>query len=550
VAVNSLSSRIKIGADIRNTLMGEGLINDASGLIAFRFAAAALLTGSFSLGEALLQLVIVSLGGFLAGLALASLERHAIKALKKLSVRHTATYVLIELMMPFLCYMVAESAGVSGILAAVAAGSRQTPRLRQAKRLEAEFGSAKETMWEMLTFLLNSLVFLLMGLQLPSIFMHVKDNSGYSYTFLIFIVVLVTVILLGVRFLSVGVLASRITGKGVKEKLKNTSVLTLSGVKGTVSLATAFALPLRYADGAVFAERPLLLYMTAGVIILSLLIALVALPLVADKAHARFDDNKLRIDILKETVRQLGGQGEGGKPSHVALNYKKRIEELEENGFTRDEKRKAGRLWKLMYGAEARVVKGMRRRGEASERTFCGAMELLCMIYRTEVRGVAARAALWFPWMRVMNKEKWMNAIRADAEHLRNLKEVFKCSAEAVAEALEAKRGAFPDMLIDRLLSARLELACQMDAGADGNPAYARLHKDYESEMLNGFYVERRVIHQFLQAGRITEEEANIFRVDVNELESYVLSGKEREVINDINALVSKWRPQGGELSE
>ncbi|MDR0570619.1 MAG: sodium:proton antiporter [Clostridiales Family XIII bacterium] len=542
VAVMSLRTRIKISGNVKNILMGEGLINDASGLIAFGFAVNALITGSFSLGDAFVRLLIVSFGGFLVGFALSSAERSLVKTLRGLAVRHTATYVLIELMMPFICYMAAEAIGVSGILAAVAAGSRQTPRIRQAKRLEAEFGAAKETVWDMVTFSLNSMVFLLLGLQLPHTLTSVWNNAGYNHLFLVLVVILVTLILLTVRLISVLAVAWGVVGASPKEKVRNSLVLTLSGVKGTVSMATAFALP----AAAVFPERNLLVFIAAGVIVTSLLIAIALLPLVADNADKGDNRTQIRTDIINETIKQLREQDEP-PDEMVVMNLKKRIEELEFAEYSKKERIEQRALRMMMFRAERESVREMKARNEISERTYNGAMELLYMIYKPGFKLLAIQSALWFAWMNISRHRDWVRAMMPAKEHMKNLMEVFQKNFVVVEALLHQERKWGTDRVIDRLIHEREEL---LGRGAPRRRFVDRLNTDYEKGMLNAFYVERRVIHQFLINERITPEEANAMRVDVNGLESYILTGNHGETASDINALIKRWRPEAGNLSE
>ncbi|KAF9404260.1 hypothetical protein HW555_014437 [Spodoptera exigua] len=126
VAVGSLSGKIQIPPKAMHILEGEGLINDASGVTAFQFALAALLTGSFSIAEAGISLVVSSIGGALIGAALVMIKRQVVLILEKASARDVTGYLLLELLLPFLAYMVAELFHVSGIIAAVVAESDES----------------------------------------------------------------------------------------------------------------------------------------------------------------------------------------------------------------------------------------------------------------------------------------------------------------------------------------------------------------------------------------------------------------------------------------
>ena len=131
VAVGSLSGRIDIPERSMNILSGEGLINDASGVTAFQFALAALLTGSFSPVEAAGTLVISSIGGAVVGIVLVLLKQQIVHLLETAVAKDVTGYLLIELLLPFIAYLISELIGVSGIIAAVIAGIMQASSLKK-----------------------------------------------------------------------------------------------------------------------------------------------------------------------------------------------------------------------------------------------------------------------------------------------------------------------------------------------------------------------------------------------------------------------------------
>ncbi|MDR2770643.1 MAG: sodium:proton antiporter [Clostridiales Family XIII bacterium] len=532
VAVFSLSSRIKIHENLQNALKGEGLINDASGLIAFRFSVAALLTGGFSFYTAFTDLLLASLGGVLVGFVLSSVERLAVDALKKLSVRSTGAYMLIEIMMPFLCYMFAEEFGMSGVLAAVTAGARQTQPFRKAELSEAEFGMAKQVTWDMIGFTLNSLVFLLLGLQLPGIFAEIRNDAAYTFFFPALCAVLVTLILFAVRFLSLAVFAADVVGDTLRVKLKNTLLLTLSGVKGAVSLATAFALPLYYGNGLPFPYRSLLLFVTAGAIILSLLVAMLLLPVVADTAERDRSERDTRIAILREVIAQLkeqlrgkaGGNDKNAAARAVIKHYKERIRGIEDAEYDRRERRAVRDLWRFMYRTENKIVKESLERGEIDETLCRDLCDLLFFVYSDRLRGAAAHAALSFFFSRFGSRKRMLRLFEEDRRLA--VREQFVKNAALLSKALRAERGNLPERLADRMLHERLSKGAEIESGMFGRALYERLQPGYEDALINGFYVERRVIHQFLEREDISAEQANALRSDVNRLEIYTLSEK------------------------
>ncbi|MDR3238724.1 MAG: sodium:proton antiporter [Clostridiales bacterium] len=532
IAVTTLSSRMQCDVDVLNILKGEGLINDASGLIAFHFAVTALRTGEFSPAMALEQLLIVSAGGFAAGFLLSALGRWGAKMMKRLAIRHTATHVLVELAAPFLSYTLSEMAGVSGVIGAVTAGSRQTPHAPNGELLEAEIGNFKKNVWELLSFALNSIVFLLLGLQLPEIFIHVWGSSqphDFLALAIVMAIVIVTLILFLVRFISVCFVAVNKQSNWTKQ-LKDLLFLTFSGVKGTVSLATAFALPLVYLDQSPFAERPLLLFMTAGVIILSLIVGFLLLPLLADPKRESMGSHSVQIEILDETIRQLRAES-SGSPFLEALvtRYKSRINELRYMEYSKSKRNELFRMRLLMLRAERALLKKQYARKEINGQIYWHSRELILFIYHRAIRSEAVQAALLYFQVHACSR-----AARLPESDLKEqLNAVFTRNGLRVVRVLNQERDFISDgEIIDRLTQERMDLSKQMRAGFYIN--HGQPHDGYEEEILQGFYVERRVIHQFLERGAITPRQANDFRMVVNEMESFTLSGESEELITEI----------------
>jgi CPA1 family monovalent cation:H+ antiporter len=544
VTVSSLTSRIKLNDNVMHLLLGEGLINDASGLIAFRFSVAALLTGAFSVFSASLDLLYSSAVGALVGLALIAVKQRVVVGLRRLSVENTAAFMLLEFLMPFLSYLVAELLGVSGILAAVAAGSRQALYFKRTELFEAEFGATQHTLWDMATFTLNSIVFLLLGLQLPEVIRHIWENQAYDHVFLLFCVTVLTLILMAVRFLSVLFIANTAMGAALREKLKNTLVITLSGVKGAVSLATAFALPLVLVNGQPFAERPLLLFLTGGVIILSLLLAMFFIPLLA---HTRIGEQERDPmgDILRETVAQLRAQ-DGVDNGAVITHYLRRIHQLEHAEYGREDKKGLRALRREYFQVELQALKERFRAGEINQYAYRDYKELLSVIHRRLARNILYGAAARLRQIKWLLTHLRRPATRAKQEVLmrkrrHELRDSFVTNTELVLAYLEGKRGEYPPLLVDTLLEERRELAEKMRQGFHGGVLVNRLHRARDDEMLRGYYVERRVIHQFLERGAITQAQANGMRLQVNKLETFTLAhNKDSEEVLKLISLISR----------
>ena len=324
VAVSAIAHG-KLPNTLNNLLQGEALMNDASGLVAFKFAVAAALTGVFSLSDASLQFLWVASGGLLVGVALSYLLGKVRAWMIARGWEEPAPHVLLMLLLPFAAYVAAEHWGLSGILSAVAAGMMQSrldllPRQTTTRLLN-------RSVWALLEFTFNGLIFLLLGLQLPDIVkaaLLTHDSPlQMSLTALLYIVLVYGVLMI-LRFVWV-YCYWRISGKlrrlrgrptrfAGQSRIALSAVLTLGGVRGAVTLAGVMSLPLLLNNGEHFPERDLLILIAAGVILLSLLVASVGLPWVLPKVpqdNAELREAELNIHrqhILSSAIRVLESQ--------------------------------------------------------------------------------------------------------------------------------------------------------------------------------------------------------------------------------------------------
>ncbi|MDG9881781.1 Na+/H+ antiporter [Pseudomonas putida CSV86] len=299
VAVSAIAQD-RLPTPLMHMLQGEALMNDASGLVTFKFALAAAITGVFSLTEASLTFVLVALGGLAIGVALSWLVGRLRAWMIARSWDDPATHVVFMLLLPFAAYVLAERLGASGILSAVAAGMMQSwldllPRQTSTRLLN-------RSVWSLLEFAFNGLIFLLLGLQLPDIIKAVTSHEASLWPTLAWRcldVVAIFAVLVVLRFVWVqsiwrliGVVR-RWRGKSELVLLPDARscwLLTIGGVRGAVTLAGVMSVPLLISAGTGFPERDLLIFIAAGVILLSLVAACIALPLLLRGVEKSPDD--------------------------------------------------------------------------------------------------------------------------------------------------------------------------------------------------------------------------------------------------------------------
>jgi Na+/H+ antiporter len=263
VAATAILSRLNMPRRIVVVLEGESLVNDASGLVLYKLAVAAVLTGTFSLLGASGEFALVSLGGIAIGIVggLAFIGLHRL-------IGDAFTEVLVSLSIPYTLYVVAESVHFSGVLAVVAAGiirARYTPVI-----VSAEMRILARSVWNILVFVLNSLIFILIGVSLSGV---IGRLAGFTATDLATYALAVTLVSIAVRFAWIYPatfvprwLSARLRAKEHAPQHGEVFIMSWCGMRGIVSLAAALALPVTIESGEPFPYRDLLIFLTFVVI--------------------------------------------------------------------------------------------------------------------------------------------------------------------------------------------------------------------------------------------------------------------------------------------
>ena len=268
VAALSFTQNLRVPRKIIVILEGESLVNDATSFISFRFAVAAVMTGSFSLGHASLRFLFVAVGGVCVGLAVGWLATQVQKRLDDPPVQ-----TMFSLLTPYLAYFGGERLHVSGILAVVIAGMYygwRVPRILSGRmRLQAV------PVWEMVLFILNGILFMLIGLQLPQVIRALPPGSAFQVATLAVLVLLVIVL---VRFgwIFAATYLPRFFSRTLRRKNRipwqQTALMAWTGMRGADSLAGALAIPFLLPNGEPFPGRNLILLVTFCVIFATLVL--------------------------------------------------------------------------------------------------------------------------------------------------------------------------------------------------------------------------------------------------------------------------------------
>jgi Na+/H+ antiporter len=262
VAALAVTQNLRVPRKIIVILEGESLVNDATSFISFRFAVAAVMTGSFSLARASSQFLFVAAGGICVGLAVGWLATQVQKRLDDPPVQ-----TMFSLLTPYVAYFSGERLHVSGILAVVIAGiyyGWRAPRILSARmRLQAL------PVWEMVVFILNGVLFMLIGLQLPEVVRALTPGSALQVAKLAVLVLVVIVLVRFVWMFGVNYL-QRLFSRRLRRRSplpwQHTALIAWTGMRGADSLAGALAIPFLLPNGQAFPGRDLILLLTFCVI--------------------------------------------------------------------------------------------------------------------------------------------------------------------------------------------------------------------------------------------------------------------------------------------
>ncbi|HIT45765.1 MAG TPA: sodium:proton antiporter [Candidatus Aphodovivens excrementavium] len=295
-AITSLSKDFRFGKRHEALLTGEALLNDVTGTVGFTCAIGVAVSGSFSLAHAGEEFALDLFGGMVAGLVLGFLFWLLLLGVRKFGLENPTVHVVLELLVPFVIYLACEQLHLGGVIAVVMAGMMLSllPQKRTASTARQRLQSA--SVWKTLEFVLNGIIFVVLGMQLPRVLTSALDGGLFDAAGFVGVVLALTLVLEAVRFvwiLGMDVVDMRCRGGRVRlcftrPAIKSALAMTFAGSKGGVTLALILTIPLAVEGGAAFPYRAELLSLASGVILCTLLLANFALRLLAPrKAHEK-----------------------------------------------------------------------------------------------------------------------------------------------------------------------------------------------------------------------------------------------------------------------
>lgn len=392
VAVQAITKGKVLPKGSMTILEGESLLNDAAGIISFKIAVGVLITGTFSIFDAIQQFLIASIGGAIVGLLIGmALVRFRLTLMRR-GIENINMFTFIQLLTPFVTYLIAELFHASGIIAAVVAGLVHGFERDRIAQTRTQLQMSYNHTWSILGYVLNGFVFSILGFLVPEVIVKIIKTEPHNLLFLIVITLLVALAVYLFRFVWVYVLYpyfylsvspfQKMISKNDEDKVTESKpkrslyalIMTLCGVHGTISLAIALTLPYLLTNHETFAYRNDLLFIASGMVILSLIIAQVILPLVTpDSPEVKIGNmsfKEARIYILEHVIDYLNQKstfetsyryGNVIKDYHDKLTFLKTVEKEDENS------KELERLQKIAFNVETKTLEKLVDDGEITE---------------------------------------------------------------------------------------------------------------------------------------------------------------------------------------
>jgi len=365
VAVNAVTSRLRIPARVTMIVSGESLINDASGLVAFKFALAAAATGAFSWSEVATQFVVLSGGGLLLGVGVAWAIGRLRAQLAHLCIDDPTIQTVISVLTPYAAYLASEAAGLGSILAVIAAGLYAG--VDDTRHLDTPTRTHAWEVWRMLTYAFNGLVFLLLGVQLHSVVAGIPHESAFGLT-LLALAVSAVVIVLRVLWVYPAAYLPLLLSRTIREREgihnpRHVFLVGWAGIRGSMTLAAALSVPLVIAGDTPFPYRELIILLAASVIVVTLVVNALTLPWIIgwlgirsdgvaerEERVARLATAQAAAAAIREQLPSLDDPGVRAYAAKLIAEYDRRVQHHSANAERRrqaDDARDAERQLRL-----------------------------------------------------------------------------------------------------------------------------------------------------------------------------------------------------------
>jgi monovalent cation/hydrogen antiporter len=379
VAATAATKGLKVPKRIITILEGESLVNDATGLIAYRYAVAAAASGTFIFWLAGLNFFYVAGLGIILGIAVG----YVFYWIHKITPNNATTDSTFTLLAPYSAYLLAEEVHASGVLAVVAAGLFLSPRSSEVFSNRTRIQAS--AVWDTLIFVLNGIIFILIGLQLPAILENIKTNSLTTLILYGAIVSLATVVA-RIIWVFPGAFLPRWLSKSIREKEKDTnvksvSIVAWSGMRGIVSLAAALAIPIMVTETKPFPNRDLIIFLTFCVIFVTLVLQgmtirklIQFLGIKTDDQHTK-EEERVRVELASTLIEHIEENYSLGLSeavlSQIKSKYEIRIQRIRKDESTHrltpEQIDELHRIQQQLINQEREYILRLRKEGKATD---------------------------------------------------------------------------------------------------------------------------------------------------------------------------------------
>lgn len=545
VAVSGIAKRIHIPEKVLNLVKGESLINDASGIVAFNYAIAAVVTGYFSLREAILNFSYVFLAGAALGLIFALLLTLIRFNLRKEGIKDVIFHSLLQILAPFGIFIVTEEfLHASGVIAVVVAGIVHSLIIKRFETNIAEEQVLTENIWSIILFVLNGIVFLLLGLNIPLSMSETIADPNIGNLKAIGYVIAIGFVILAIRFVWSYIFAFyeyRLNkSKNIEEPNVKMALLTsLTGVRGTVTMAGVLSIPFFLNNGEVFPERSLILFLTAGVILFTLISATVFLPFLCKEEleeEKKITDknlieakNKLLLAGIKSIESEIDDKNEAA--AYELINEYKHISHnlrFEQASNAREENFNQQEIVEIQFialKAERKYIHKLMDRNEMDEEVFKALDKSLD--YREEallrnpsqdtmflIRKLLRTTKIFYVKYRKRKEIKLNNLSLVKDIQLKS----FQAAIESLEEYLKSHDGS--DVAHEVILHYRTMINKLKGTVVKYNEESIKLKEELRIKAMD---IERSEVRNMYESGEITREQSNELRRYINYIESVIL---------------------------
>lgn len=559
VAVKSITRGLKLPSNVMPILEGESLLNDAAGIVSFKVALAAALTGVFSIGGATGEFLFVSIGGLVIGAVAGYLIVTIRLQLMKYGFQDDSMLIVLQVMTPFFLYVIAEEVHVSGILAVVAVSIIHGIERDRLQQTTTKLQILSNNTWTIVEYVLNGLVFVLLGFLLPEVYQGIQDTDEIAMSRLLGVILIVFLALFCIRFLWVYSLYKPFTtppksrmerfaiGNQVvprEEENENAGrgfyalIMATSGIHGTITLATALSIPFYLDDGSLFPMRNTVLFVATGVILLSLIFAAVALPIMIPKP-VKDDDGLLPFKeayrlILQQTINQL--QAEAVRETQLSVNLvirdlEEQLVDLEKGILQDPNKQTIESLITVGREAEQGRMEDMAAKNAISEEAYQLYQVLITQPEQYIVNTTFSRMKRAFQIARIRRKfrkqwkENWdlhaEQLLRGNPDIRNELKYMRISGAQAAIDAIREKTDSsnrHESLIVTQLYNKKII----------GRYRSFEIDEAFQEQLykfrMRAIRMERDAIHEYVQEERISMATAAKLREAVTYDEMVVLS--------------------------